>query len=214
MRLRALALVAVVLVAPLSAGARPAAPAAPAATVIDRSLSCAATPDTVRKIVVSAESGFRDPTNQQRWKWPAGATLRSSGYFVVYAYVGTLPDLPPGAGQYRSLGINMGRCRASTARVPLSARGLTGGVASQLQGSDAYECVVARRVLIRVRAVFRAPATFRVRRSFGEPIHETATPAKDVQLAVRTQAGKPLAYARVSETGKATLFVAPGCASD
>lgn len=206
MRLRALALVAVALVAPLSAGARPAAPAA---TVIDRTRSCSATPDTVRKFRVSAVSGFRDPANRQRWKWTANFAAESRGLTVAYVNAGDLPE-----SRWRAMGINMAKCRTSAGRVPLSARGLTGGLASQLQGSDAYECVVTGRVLVRVRAVFRAPPIFRVRRAYGEPISETSTPVREAQLAIRTLTGKALAYATASEAGKATLFTAPSCVSD
>lgn len=206
MRLRALALVTFALVVPLSAGARPAAPAA---TVIDRTLSCAATPDTVRKIRVSAASGFRDTANRRRWKWTGNFLAESRFLTVAYVNAGDLPE-----SRWRAMGINMGKCRTSAERVPLSGRGLTGGLASQLQGSDAYECVLTNRVLVRVRAVFRAPPIFRVRRAYGEPISETSTPVREAQLAIRTLTGKPLAYATASETGKATLFVAPGCVSD
>ncbi len=130
MRLPALVLVAVVLAAPLSAGARPAA------TVIDRTFSCSATPDTLRKIQASAVSGFRDPEDAQRWKWLASAAVSSRFRPVASVAAGALPD-----SRYRALGVNPERCRATTRRVPLSASGLTGGIASQLQGSDAYDCV-------------------------------------------------------------------------
>lgn len=213
MRLRALALVAVALAAPLSAGARPAATST---TVIDRTFSCSATPDTVKKIQVSAVSGFRDPANRQRWKWPAAAAVTSHFRGVVGVIAGALPN-----SSWRALSINPERCKATAGRVPLSASGLTGGVASRLQGvntvgSDAYECVVSSRLLVRVRAVFRAPVALRVQRFFGQPIlmPTTAAAAQEGQFAVRTQAGKPLAYASVSETGKATLFTARSCVSD
>ncbi len=69
---------------------------------------------------------------------------------------------------------------------------------------------------MRVRVVFRVPVTLRVQRRFGQQTltTTTATAAREAQLAVRTVAGKPLAYASASETGKARLFVAPSCVSD
>lgn len=99
------------------------------------------------------------------------------------------------------------QCRASRAHVPLSARGLMGGAAGAL--GDSYDCFPPRRVLVRVRAVFRSRTSLRLNSVTGHLF--TRTPVREVSLAVRTSSGKPLAYAAALESGKARVFAAPGC---
>jgi hypothetical protein len=78
-------------------------------------------------------------------------------------------------------------------------------VAAQL--GDEFDCFAPKQVVIRVRAVLVTPGTLR-----RGPQYQTAHVAvREAKLAVRTPKGKPLAYADVQESGKARLFVAPGC---
>ncbi|MBM2821368.1 MAG: hypothetical protein HW413_114 [Thermoleophilia bacterium] len=204
---------------------QPAAPAQPVASrIIDLSFSCSVRLWAgARVIEVSAVSGFRDPENRPRWKWLAGAGIgtRDGGLGGVSA--GAPPPLPdPGAtAQTRWLSINPQLCEPTTARTALSAKDLSGGPASQLRGgahvgSDAYECTTRSGIIVRIRAVFRTATTLRVQRLFGQKWLTTATAAviREAQLAVRTQSGRPLAYAEVFESGKARLFASRSCVPD
>jgi hypothetical protein len=71
---------------------------------------------------------------------------------------------------------------------------------------DELECDVPRRVLLRIRAVLASRASLR-----GREFESVHVPVREAKLAVRTVSGKPLAFATVSESGKATLFTARGC---
>lgn len=105
---------------------------------------------------------------------------------------------------YGTVGIRSELCNPSPAPVPLAAAGLRGGAAAAL--GDELECEVSRRILVRVRAVLRSKAILR-----GKEFETVHLPVHEAKLAVRTPSGKPLVYATVSRTGKATLFTAKGC---
>jgi hypothetical protein len=105
---------------------------------------------------------------------------------------------------FGTIGISGRACNPSRATVPLTAAGLRGGGAAPL-GSE-LKCDVPRRVLLRLRAVLAARASLR-----GREFESVHLPVREAKLAVRTPAGRPLSFATVSETGKATLFTAKGC---
>lgn len=185
------------------------------------------------KIDLSATSGFRD---SGKWSTlasggisnqgsnptilpPNEAGLRATVYtqwgFGFSAGAGALaprdPAAPPVRRGFRIWSKVSKACApASSRRVPLSPRGLSGGVASQL--SDEYECPAPRRVYLRIRGVFRSPASLRLDRRF--LYHNTEVPLKEAAIAVRSESGKPLAFVAVSESGKARIFTAPSCAAD
>jgi hypothetical protein len=95
-------------------------------------------------------------------------------------------------------------CRRSSARVPLTTKGLRGGIASPL--GDTFACVTPPVVLIRVRAVFNEPVTLESGRPYGSELLLFARgTVKQGSLAVRTRKGKQLAYGAVS-AGKARLL--------
>lgn len=108
---------------------------------------------------------------------------------------------------FGTIGINGRACNPSSAKVPLSPAGLRGGAADRL-GSE-LTCEVPRRVLIRVRAVLGTRASLR-----GKELETVHVPAREAKIAARTVTGKPLAFATVTESGKATLFAAKGCVPD
>ncbi|MEX2646536.1 MAG: hypothetical protein WD249_09770 [Gaiellaceae bacterium] len=98
-------------------------------------------------------------------------------------------------------------CSRSTARVALTSRGLSGGVADRF--GDELDCWTPRRVLVRVRAVFQSPVTLRLGSPYGFRELFARGKVQEAVLVVRTQAGKPLAFATVvSETGRARVFTA------
>ena len=84
---------------------------------------------------------------------------------------------------------------------------------AELRDVRAYGCVAGARVLLRVRAVFPSPVRLTTRRLFGaRMLAPTASvPARQVQVAVRTRAGKTLAYASLFENGQAKLYASPSC---
>lgn len=106
---------------------------------------------------------------------------------------------------FGTVGIRNDLCRPSTASVPLTASGLRGGATAPLGGE--YQCEAPTRVLVRIRAVLPSRASLR-----GKEFQSLHVSVREAKLAVRTLAGKPMAYADVSETGKARLFAAKGCA--
>lgn len=204
------ALAAVMTLSPPSAGAEPGA-----ARVIDRTYSCSVEARAgVREVQVQANAGVRWIEDRSQWKRLASAGVSSSvaGLGSVSAGNPLAPEngfrFPP-----QRLGIPVGsKCRTAP-RIPLSKAGLSGGAASQL--GDTYDCVAGSRVLVRVRGVFRAPTSLKLKRYSGG-VTQLAAAGTVTQgyLAVRSAEGKPLAYAEVLASGKASLFTARSCVED
>lgn len=188
-----------------------------ASRVIDRTFVCAVKLRAgARRIEAQAWSGFRDPVQQPRWKWLPRADLGAPDVdSFVWMSAGAPPPKPDqGAGPItRWLGVYGPLCKLTNENVALSSGGLEGGAASQLQYSDEYECPTPARILIRVRATFDKPVTFAAQRFNGRPWYTgtAGAPVEEGVFAVATEAGKPLVFATVSETGKASLFVARRC---
>jgi hypothetical protein len=99
-------------------------------------------------------------------------------------------------------------CRTSGARVPLNRARLSGGATGPFD--DRWDCATGRRVLVRVRAVLGSRASLKSFRGF----LRTTVPVKAASLAVRTETGRPLAYAVASESGQSLLYTAPSCFPD
>jgi hypothetical protein len=105
-----------------------------------------------------------------------------------------------------TLGRNTELCRPSTARVELSHTGLRGGAAgTQIR---TFECDLGRRVLVRLRATTLVSAPLRER---GRIFLATSTPIRRAELAVRTPAGKLLAYAAVDRSGRSQQYASLRC---
>jgi hypothetical protein len=200
------------------AALHPSAAAPQSGRVIDRTLLCTTIGQAgVRKLTVSALAPVRGQTDPASGEPQlAGARLHtgpptSSSGGGRRAVGGTsLVDADAGAPVPEnnwSFSLSRQQCRASRVHVPLSARGLMGGAADAL--GDSYECFPPRRVLVRVRAVFRSRTSLRLNSVTGHLF--TRMPVREVFLAVRTSSGKPLAYAAASESGKARVFAAPSC---
>jgi hypothetical protein len=207
-------------IAPVGSGA-----AAAPSRIIDRTLLCTnAVQAGVRKITANARRGFQD---SGEWKWLGGASVTNSGGTSVRERRGSWQlqwsvGIAAGAGAVPEgrFGNNPGisirtrdrsnACSPSSARVRLSTRGLSGGPADYF--SDEFECAVPRRVLVRLRGVFGSPVSLQPGTDPG-PFRtlQANGPLQEGALAVRTQAGKPLVVATVSESGKARLFTAASC---
>ena len=103
--------------------------------------------------------------------------------------------------------VNHAACTPVKARVPLSGTGLRSAAPGPLGAS--FKCTTPRRVLVRVRATARTAASYRQ-----GVFEKTRTPLQSGYLAVRTQAGKQLAFASVSDAGKTRLLTASRCTED
>jgi hypothetical protein len=105
-----------------------------------------------------------------------------------------------------TVAVNRTRCGAVKGRVDLSRRGLVPGDAGVFP--DVFDCTTPEVVLVRVRAVTESRATLKSFRDFVR----TVVPVKQASIAVQTRSGKRLAYAQLSETGAAQIFVGqPPC---
>ena len=116
------------------------------------------------------------------------------------------PQLPLRA--WGTVAAQGGVCRGSSVRVPLGTRGLARTAVGPFE--EIYDCDTPRRVLVRVRAMLASPDALS---SFHGFLRATA-PARAAEVMVRTPSGKPVAYVRVEDSGKASLFTAPGCVED
>lgn len=217
-------IVAVCFAGQTTAGAQPQA--APA-RVIDRTMLCSTLPigGGHYQFEVRAQRGVRE--NRTTWKWLAFAGVRVGHITrgpaqledsLVWAGAGrasqrtNLEELDPAwpypARTHGTLALNERLCRASRARVSLTAKGLEGGLAGPY--GDRYDCPAPRSVLVRLRATVRT----------GEPIYrdrhfvKTRATLQSAYLAIRTRSGKRLAFAAVFESGKARLLAASSCLAD
>jgi hypothetical protein len=107
-----------------------------------------------------------------------------------------------------TVGIYSKLCRQAARPVPLQPTGLRSRDAGRL-GTELV-CEAPPRVLVRVQAVLSSSGRLRS----GQDFHFTHAPLREATLAVRTLSGKPLAFATVSQAGKASLFTARGCVAE
>jgi hypothetical protein len=106
-----------------------------------------------------------------------------------------------GRGGERTLG-----CRQVRAGVALSPRGLVGGTAPPLV--ESVDCATTRRVFVRVIAEFRRPVTLRRTSQLGYPALIARGAVLEGRLAVRTDRGRTLVFARLLKTGKVQVSTA------
>jgi len=104
-----------------------------------------------------------------------------------------------------TLAWNTRLCRASTKKLPLTTKGLSGGSSGVFdEGAD---CNTPAHVLVRLRATTLPASKPTGFRQFLRII----APVVRAELAVGTDSGKPLAYSEVLASGKARLLTARGC---
>jgi hypothetical protein len=94
------------------------------------------------------------------------------------------------------------------ARPPLSSKSLQGAFVDPF--GTVFDCSTPRRFVVRVRAELTSSSSLRTRRGY----LSTTTSATRAQVVVATEAGKRLAYAEVSASGKARLLTASSCVPD
>jgi hypothetical protein len=195
---------------------------ASAPRILDRTLVCTtAVVGGVRKITVRGHQGIRQRGSE--WRQLAFAVVASGtvasatesldnsfAWITAGAPGGhTSMDQPTGWPHYPhnegTIAFRRQQCTPSTARVPLVPARLDGGAASPL--GEEIDCFTPRRVLVRLRAVMQSPPLL-----FGSGVFlKTIVPAREGYLAVRTLAGRPLAFASVLASGRAKLYTAPSC---
>jgi hypothetical protein len=224
--MRSLPLVVGLTLALLAAAAAPRdGTGAVVAGVIDRTLLCTTQASGgVREINVRANPGYRQGAAWGILAFAVVATgaethstaiLTDSLAWVSAGKYNKDTNLEPSDGvavanaaRLGTSALNRTVCTPAEARVPLSGTGRRSAAPGPLGVS--FHCAAPQRVRLRVRAVSGiAPARYRV------PLFEkTRTPLQSGYLAVRTQAGRQLAFASVSEAGKARLLTASGCTED
>lgn len=108
---------------------------------------------------------------------------------------------------FGTIGVRRELCRETSTKVPLTSSGLQGGVAEQL--GNEFECFAPKQLVVRIRAALAAPGGLH-----RGPLYQTShVVVREAKLVARTPAGKVLAYADVTESGRARLFTAKGCAA-
>jgi hypothetical protein len=193
-------------------GAGSAATESTAATrIVDRTLTCRVGYfHGARLVHLMARSAAR---HGDTLDWLAHATVSTPGNplsrqnaepTLAGVTAGWPPPLPLTSG---GLAYDNARCGPSRMAVPLSPRGLTGGVASAF-GED-IRCIVPTTVAVRVRATFRDPVEEEPNKA-GDFVSALGRILKG-QVAVRTIAGRPVAYADVGDGGRARVFTAREC---
>jgi hypothetical protein len=198
----------------LWAGLGVGAPEAAPARVIDRTLVCRMSgfgyPDSVRYMTVSA-SPYDPGLNVAPQMSVGNGAVYGGPRWGAYARTGPAGrqnETPTGQATLPRLAA--GRCSNTQLSVPLSSKGLRGGPTTD---DKDYRCNAPAKVLIRLRAIFKRPTSFRRDPRFPEQEDALGNIA-NAYLAVTTLRGrKPLAFASVHENGGAArVFVARSCA--
>jgi hypothetical protein len=211
--MRAVALCALLatMSATLVAAAVHDASASPAASrIVDRTLQCrVGYSNGARLLLLTVRSAAR---RGDKLDWLAHATVATPGNplsrqnmqpTLAGVSAGWPPPPPFTSG---GLGYDNTRCGPSRAKVPLSPKGLRGGVASAF-GED-LRCIVGKSVVIHLRATFSQAVTEEPNKA-GDAVTALGRMLTG-EIAVRTPAGKPLVYAAVADGGRARLFT-KGC---
>ena len=175
----------------------PASAREDASRVIDRTFSCE----------VGYLGGVYQAEVQSYWSVPPQVERRTASATIV----ANLANGFLGGISSSSMYVNRLYCKATSAQVRLTTKGLHGGPFSQF-GVE-YQCFTSRRVLVRVRGDFVKPTTLRTASPSGFPQLQALGATKRTELAVATIAGKPIAYASIVPK-KARLFTSPDCQED
>jgi hypothetical protein len=169
-----------------------------ASRLVDRTVVCTIPkvgyPDGPRFMTVSALS-----------ERPALMGAANGPNFEVRVSVSTGPTARKQTG---SVTVNRRDCIDTSVHVPLSARGLRGGPASRLGSS--FKCDVPTRVLMRVRATFKRPTTWRPEPQPSFLTRASGQIATGYLAVASLRDRKPLAYAEVNgATGMARIYTLP-----
>ncbi len=158
--------------------------------------------------VVAATGGWAGPLTGLPNAPPNSLAWITAGSPTASTTVGNAYEAFPVLGG-GTLGINKSLCGPTSARVSLSSAGLVGGAVPRQTVN--VNCAAPRKLLVRFRATVDGTDALRER---ARVFLATNAPAREAKLAVRTLAGKLLAYADVAQTGKARLVTAKGCSKE
>jgi hypothetical protein len=168
-----------------------------ASRIIDRTFVCEA----------GYLGGIYQVSFESYWHMPPTGRRTPSATASTNLASGSIAGISP-----TSLNVNRLHCKATGAKVPLTTKGLRGGAFSPF--NTEYDCFTPRMVLLRVRGEFVKPTTLRTVSPFGYPQLHAQGPATQIQLAVGTLKGKPIAYASIAGPKKARLFTYNDCQED
>lgn len=176
----------------------PKGSAEPAASrILDRTFSCEA----------GYVGGLHQVNVQSYYTTPEGsAKLR------VFSSITQNMFTSLGSMSSEGVRVHRGLCSVSRKALHLTTKSLRGGVASQV-GVEAT-CETPRRVLLRVRAIFRRPVATRIVRTFGFPQLTVTGELDQASMAIGSPSGEPIAYVSVTGTEKSRLFTRPSCKED
>jgi hypothetical protein len=182
-----------------------------ASRVLDRTFSCAVrgvgSPETVRHLSVYGEPRI---ARYAPWAHVASTDGDPSSLGEVPANDSLGAGFRTGRTQHWGAGaawLNVATCKATQARAPLASKGLRGGPIAQFGAS--HQCDVPARVLLRVRAVFRSPATLRPDRRARYYLKANGRMASG-EVVVRAVNGQPIVYASVDDrSGRTTILTSP-----
>ena len=198
--------------------------AEPSARVIDRTLVCTTSYiGGSRSVTAKAHRGTGKHGSQ--WLRPASAAVTSgqvgSAFTLLdnaFAWVtagrptrdaGVVSAVVAGVTypvrSWGTLAWNVRLCRETKKPIPLTSAGLSGGAVGPFE--EGFDCNTPARVRVRIRGTLSAPGALGSYRQFAR----ITAPLAKVELAVRTDAGRPLAYAEVLAAGKARLLTAKSC---
>jgi hypothetical protein len=181
-----------------------------ATRVVDRTLLCrTGYAGGARLLILSARSAVRrgDQLDSLAFAFvatPGNPLSRQNTQPTLAGVSAGWPPPPPLTSG--GLGYDNSRCGPAARKLPLSPRGLTGGVAGAF--GDELRCIVGKTVLVRVRATFRQPVVEEPNKA-GDYISALGRAEKG-QVVVSTPKGKTLVYADVADGGRARLFTR-GC---
>lgn len=173
-------------------GAEPAA-----SRILDRTFSCEA----------GYVGGLHQVTVQAYYRTPEGSSkLRVSASVTQNMFTSL------GSMSSEGVAVHRGLCSVSRKTLRLTTKSLRGGVASQL-GVKAT-CETPRRVLLRIRAIFRRPVATRIVRTFGFPQLTVTGELDHASMAIGLATGEPIAYVSVTGTERSRLFTRASCKED
>jgi hypothetical protein len=179
--------------------------ATPSARVVDRTLLCSTRVQGGLRMIEMMATPAVPTRREPLGPVPSSVDMTSGGAETgtwVSLQTDRYPDTSPWTGQAR---YSRQECRVVNARVPLTTTGLAGGRALF---QEKQKCEAPRQVLVRIRATFERPTRWvavspRLMAARGGRIIQGA-------IAVRTQNGRPLAFATATRTS-VQLYAARHC---
>jgi hypothetical protein len=170
--------------------------ATPTVRVLDRTLLCSTRlQGGLRMIEILATP----PVPTRRPPLPSSVSM-SSGGEATGTWVWAIASRLTG----RAAHYTRQECRQVNARVPLVTTGLVGG---RPTFQEKQKCEAPRQVLVRVRVTFEQPTRWLV---ISPRLMSASGRASHAAIAVRTQNGRPLAFATATRTG-VQLYTARHC---